>query len=87
MKHLDDKVIQSKKKDKDSDREDSSSDEDEGSSSDEDKGSDKDEECKTTLGDMISNLDDSEAGNAFLNVFEAYMVFMIALYLFFVISK
>ena len=43
-------------------------------------------EPRVTLGDMIADLDDSEGGTAFLNVLEAYVIFMIALYLFFVIS-
>lgn len=45
-----------------------------------------DYEPRVTLCDMITDLDDCEAGTAFLNVLEAYIIFMIALYLFFVIS-
>ena len=45
-----------------------------------------DYEPRVTLGGMISDLDDSEAGTVFLNVLEAYMVLILAFYLFFVIS-
>ena len=46
----------------------------------------EDYEPRVTLGDMISDLDDSEAGTVFLNILEAYMVLILAFYLFFVIS-
>jgi hypothetical protein len=47
----------------------------------------EDYEPLVTLCEMIADLDDSKAGNIFLNMLEVYMVFIISFYLFFIISQ
>jgi hypothetical protein len=44
-------------------------------------------ESKVTLGDMIADLDNCEAGTMFLNILEMYMVFIVTLYVFVLICS